>query len=178
MTTYLSGQEPDFWDPRPSEMTHRNALGNTAHASPSNPPLIAICMNPSYADEGRADRTVNRLIDASRAHGYSGWIMLNLYPERSTNPSGLSAFDPVISAANCAAIERVLSEYEATEVLGAWGFLSRATLRRAKVDVLATLKRLDVRLFSFANPTADGEPRHPLPRDGSNPLMGNKRYLT
>lgn len=58
------------------------------------------------------------------------------------------------------------------------GDLPHATLRRAKVDVLATLERLDVRLFSFAAPTKGREPRHPSPRNGSNPLIGDKLYLT
>lgn len=96
-------------------------------------------MNPSHAAESQADKTVNRLIQASAHHGYSGWIMLSLYPERSPKPSQLSSFDPSLSAQNCAAIERELLRHGITEVLGAWGNMPHRTLKRAKVNVQALL---------------------------------------
>jgi hypothetical protein len=121
-------------------------------------------MNPSYADDQIADKTVNRIIRASVDHGYSGWIMLNLYPERATKPKELSPYDVKLSAANCAAIAEILTVHGVTEVLGAWGGLAHATIRRAKKDVLAQLSMLGVRLFSLDSPTSGGEPRHPTPR--------------
>lgn len=178
MIAYPVGHEPTLWEPNPAETTHRFVLGNTSRASPDAPPLIAICMNPSYADHGQADKTVNRLIRASIEHGYAGWVMLNLYPERSTDPASLSAFDPALSTANCAVIEPIFKQYRATEALGAWGGLKHKTLRLAKRDVLITLDRLGVRLFSFDEPTAGGDPRHPTPRTGPLPMLGPKRYLT
>ena len=135
-------------------------------------------MNPSYADEQVADKTVNRIIRASVEHGYSGWIMLNLYPERATKPKDLQPYDANLSAANCAAIAEILVEHGVTEILGAWGGLAHATIRRAKKDVLAQLVTLGVRLFSFDTPTSGGEPRHPTPRTGPLPMLGPKRYLT
>jgi hypothetical protein len=175
---YPVGHEPTIWKLDPEEAAHRFVIGNTSRASPDAPPLIAVCMNPSRADHGQADRTVNRLIRASVEHGYGGWLMVNLYPERSTDPSALSEFDPALSSANCAAIERVLTQHGATEVLGAWGGLKHASLRRGRRDVLDTLARLGVRLFSFDEPTAGGDPRHPTPRSGPLPMLGPKRYLT
>ena len=44
-------------------------LGNVARASREAPPLVAIGMNPSHAAQTRADRTVNRLIEAGVRHG-------------------------------------------------------------------------------------------------------------
>jgi hypothetical protein len=111
MISYPAGHEPDFWNPDPEKQTHRFALGSIARASVSDPPLIAICMNPSQADHTQADKTVNRLIQASRDNGYAGWVMLNLYPERATDASKLSTYDPGLSALNCAAIEHVLGQY-------------------------------------------------------------------
>ena len=175
--SYPAGHEPDFWNPDPESRAHRFVLGNTARASSADPPLIAICMNPSYADHTQADKTVNRLIQASLDNGRPGWVMLNLYPERATDASCLNSYDSGLSAANCAAIEHVLSMYRATEVLGAWGGLKHRTLRSAKTDVLDTLDRLRVRLFMFDGLTGGGEPFHPTPRRAPIQMKGDKRYL-
>lgn len=177
MIAYPPGHEPDHWSPNPGQLSHRFALGSTAGATSTNPPLIAICMNPSNAREDQSDATINRLIRASKDHGYAGWIMLNLYPERSPKPSELKKFDPVLSAANTAAIAQVLARYEATEVLGAWGNLTHLTLRRAKLDVLSTLAKLGTRVFTFDPLTNDNNPRHPNPRGPALPMLGPKVYL-
>ena len=173
---YLPGYEPTFWTPDPSERTHRFALGSIP-SSPTGPPLVTIGMNPSYADERVADRTVDRIIRASIEHGHSGWVMLNLYPERATKPKDLGSYDRALSAANCAAIGAVLAQHGVTEVLGAWGGIAHPTIRSAKADVLAALGSHGIRLFSLDPPTADGEPRHPTPRTGPLPMRGPKRYL-
>lgn len=177
MIAYPSGHEPDFWSPDPEERTHRFVLGNTSRASVADPPLIAICMNPSKADHSEADKTMNRLIQASLDNAHPGWVMLNLYPERATDASKLLDYDAVLSAANCAAIEQVLSQYEVAEVLVAWGGLKHKTLRRAKIDVLDTLDRLGVKSFMFDGLTTGGDPFHPTPRGPALLMKGTKRYL-
>jgi hypothetical protein len=177
MIAYPPGHEPDFWSPDPEERTHRFALGNTSRASVGDPPLIAICMNPSYAGHSEADRTVNRLIQASVDNAQSGWVMLNVYPERATDASNLLDYDAGRSAANCAAIEQVLGQYAVSEVLVAWGGLKHATLRRAKRDVLDTLDRLGVRPFTYDGLTTGGDPLHPTPRGPALLMKGTKRYL-
>lgn len=119
MIKYPAGQEPDFWEPNPGLQSHRFALGNVAKVTVGTQPLIVIGMNPSHAQQSQADKTVNRVIEASQRHGYTGWVMLNLYPQRSPKPSQLSQFDPSLSALNCSAIEQLLLRHGATEVLGA-----------------------------------------------------------
>lgn len=135
-------------------------------------------MNPSHAREDQSDKTINRLIQASEELGYAGWIMLNLYPERSPKPSALAPFDLALSAANRDAIARVLARYGATEVLGAWGNLTNSTLRQAKLDLLPMLAGLGVRMFTLDPLTAAGNPRHPSPQGGFLPMLGPKVYLT
>ncbi len=178
MIAYLAGHEPDFWEPDPGVSSHRFALGSASKSSTSASLLIAIGMNPSHAREDRADRTVNRLIEASVSHGYAGWVMLNLYPQRSPNPSKLSAYDPALSRMNCIAIERVLVQHGATEVLGAWGNMPHATLKRAKADVQAMLDRMGVRVFTWDPPTKQGNPRHPSPPGRPLAMLGPKQYLS
>lgn len=174
---YPAGSEPDFWDPKPEQSGYRFALGNIAHATAASPPLIAICMNPSHARAKQSDGTVNRLILASEDNGYPGWVMLNLYPERSPKPSGLAPFDAALSAANKAAITQVLTRFRATEVLGAWGNHPIGTLRQARDDVLPMLATLGVRVFTLDSLTGKGNPRHPNPQGSYLPMLGPKVYL-
>ena len=177
MNTYPHGHEPDFWSPDAKERKHRFALGNTSRASVADPPLIAICMNPSYANHSEADKTVNRLIRASIDNAQPGWVMLNLYPERATDASKLLDYDAGLSAANCAAIEQVLGQYGVTEVLVAWGGRKHKTLRSAKTDVLAMFDRLGVKPYTFDGLTTGGDPFHPTPRGPALLMKGTKRYL-
>ncbi|TFD12862.1 DUF1643 domain-containing protein [Cryobacterium sp. TMT1-2-2] len=178
MIKYPMGQEPDFWEPNPGVPPHRFALGNVANVAVGTQPLVVIGMNPSHAKESEADRTVKRVIEASEHHGYTGWVMLNLYPERSPKPSKLSSFDPALSALNCAAIEQVLVHHGATEVLGAWGNMPHATLKRAKTTVQAMLDRSGVRVFTWDLLTNEGNPRHPSPPGPRLPMLGPKVYLS
>ena len=178
MIAYPAGQTPDLWDPVPGQLGYRFALGNTARATSEAPPLIALCMNPSHAREDQSDKTINRLIRASQENGYSGWIMLNLYPERSPKPSALAPFDPSLSSANKDAIARVLARYQATEVLGAWGNLTNATLRTARLDLMTMLAVSGVRVFTLDPLTKEGNPRHPSPQGRYLPMLGPKVYLT
>jgi len=178
MIAYIPGHEPDFWEPDPGVQSHRFALGRTSMSSAGAPPLIAIGMNPSHARETQADKTVNRIIEASVHHGYAGWIMLNLYPERSPKPSRLSPFDASLSAMNCAAIEDVLLRRGTTEVLGASGNMPHRTLKRAKLDVQALLDRMGVRVFTWDALTNKKNPRHPSPPGKRLQMLGPKQYLT
>ncbi len=178
MIAYPVGQKPDFWDPDPADARLRFALGRIGGCSADSPPLVVIGMNPSHARETDSDRTVNHVIDVSMRE-HSGWLMLNLYPERSPKPKALAAYDAALSAANCEAIEHVLGLVGATEVLGAWGNMGgSATLRRALPDVRSLLARIGVRVFRLDPLTARGKnPRHPYPRSGPLPMLGPKEYL-
>ena len=175
---YPPGQEPTFWDPDPPAPEYRFALGRATPSTTSALPLIAIRMNPSYADQSNSDKTVNRIIGASVDLGYAGWVILNLYPERATSPKNLTPYDAALSIANCAAIERVLTAYSATEVLGAWGNHPNSTIRLAKIDVRTALLRLGVRVFHLDDLTTKNEPRHPTPRGRPLPLAGPKQTFS
>lgn len=180
MISYPIGQEPDFWEPNPARPAHRFALGRLAGSSLASPPLIVIGMNPSYARETESDKTVNRVIRASEEiSGYEGWLMLNLYPERSPKPSTLAAYDAGLSSANCDAIEHVLLQLGSSEVMGGWGNMGgSATLKRALLDVRARLDGLGIRLFTLDPLTTRRNPRHPHPPGRPLPMLGPKKYLS
>jgi hypothetical protein len=168
---------PDLWDPKPAAPGHRFALGRMAHGSGAPNPLFVLGMNPSYADEVASDVTVNRVIAASAQLGYSGWLMLNLYPERASSPAKLHAFDQAMSDDNCSVIEYFINEFGVREIFGAWGDLPNATIRRAKPPVLRTVASLGARIFYFGQLTGKGEPRHLNPRRGKLDLSAPKNSL-
>lgn len=178
MIAYPSGQEPDFWQPNPADARYRFALGKIGDRAPGSPPLVVIGMNPSHARETESDRTVNHVIDVSTRE-HSGWLMLNLYPERSPKPKALKSFDAALSLANCEAIEHVLGLVGATEVLGAWGNMGGSkTLKTALPEVRALLNRIGVRAYTLDPLLRTGNPAHPHPPGRPLPMLGPKVYLS
>lgn len=177
MIAYPSGQEPDFWDPSPAAPGHRFALGRISGRSADSSPLVVIGMNPSHARETESDRTVNHVIDVSTRE-HSGWLMLNLYPERSPKPKALSPYDAALCAANREAIEHVLRLVGATEVLGAWGNMGGSkTLKAALPEVRALLDRMGVKIYTLDALLETGNPPHPHPPGRPLPMLGPKAFL-
>ena len=64
---YPIGEEPNLCVPVKYNEYHRFLLGRLG----SNP-LVAVCMNPSAANEEYSDRTINRIINSSKKLGYDG----------------------------------------------------------------------------------------------------------
>jgi hypothetical protein len=174
---FPTGEAPDYWNPNPEDPEHRFALGRVLTPSVSLNPLLVIGMNPSYADHSESDRTVNTVIAASSRLGHDGWLMLNLYPERQTKPSDLSAFDAGLWATNLAVIEEVLDTFKATEVMGAWGNAPNPTIREALKRTSIALQARGTRVYYFGALTTSNSPRHPAPRGAIWDISGPKRYL-
>lgn len=65
-----------------SDNTSRYVLGTVG-----TNPLICIGVNPSTAEPGNLDNTLKSVTRICEANGYDSWIMLNLYPQRATNPN-------------------------------------------------------------------------------------------
>ena len=49
-------------------------------------PLICFGINPSTAVPEKLDRTLSRVKNESMIRKFDGWIMLNIYPQRATDP--------------------------------------------------------------------------------------------
>lgn len=65
----------------------RFALGQIFN--PSGKTLLCFGINPSTACPESIDNTIRKIINISRYNGYENWIMLNVYPQRATNPNDL-----------------------------------------------------------------------------------------
>ncbi len=132
-------------------------------------PLIVVGVNPSTANVRYTDPTLRavKAIAESRetGNGDDGWIVLNLYPQRTPRPQELHCkrcvSDDYIDA-NIAVITAVLKRFPDAPLLAAWGDAvgERAYLAQCRD---AILKVAGPRQWLCLNkPTRKGNPRHPL----------------
>ncbi|PIE84836.1 hypothetical protein CSA08_05130 [Candidatus Gracilibacteria bacterium] len=86
-------------------------------------PLMCIGLNPSTADENDDDQTTKRIRKIAENQKCDGWIMLNLYPKKSTDPENLKneEFNEEISKKNIEIIRENISKYKESPILLCWG---------------------------------------------------------
>lgn len=122
-----------------------------------------IMLNPSTADGEVDDPTIRRCMGFSKAWGYGGIIVLNLFAFRSTDPAGLIYTDDPIGPGNDAAIREALDSTLTDIVVCAWG----ANAPRERADaVLEIVREMDMEPHALRL-TKSGEPAHPLYLPGS-----------
>lgn len=74
------------------DRTHRYTLWRRFKPGAKLENMIAfICLNPSTADETKNDPTVTRCINRAKEYGYDGFIMLNAFSYRATDPNEMKA---------------------------------------------------------------------------------------
>lgn len=146
--------------------------------------LICIGINPSMAMPNFLDPTLKRVQGyAKRSGEYGAWYMLNVYPQRATNPNNMDTDDTYsmeIHLRNLAAIEELLSTIERADVWCAWGTIIDDTKRTYLSDLLFGNEDKNIQgiisLFSgnyhfkAYGATTKGYPKHPL-------LMGKEAKL-
>ncbi|MBQ8800250.1 MAG: DUF1643 domain-containing protein [Lachnospiraceae bacterium] len=98
-----------------------------------NNPLICIGANPSEAgrDENHpTDPTITRIrnlvkrINETEGDEFDGWIMLNLYPQRTPKPKALhkeETYDKEVMKKNHEIIQIMFDEFKKAKTLLAWG---------------------------------------------------------
>lgn len=120
------------------------------------PNLVWVGLNPSTADETLNDPTVRRVVGFSRAWGYGGVILLNLFAFRATNPKELRAVDDPVGPGNDAAL---INLCRGSEVVLAWG--SHGGLLGRGEAVKSLLRPVARQLYCLGY-TKEGQPKHPL----------------
>ncbi len=121
--------------------------------------LMWIGLNPSTADEERLDPTLRRIWGFSRAWGYDGFVMTNLFAFRATKPLEMKAQIDPIGPDNDHWLQACGSKSD--QILCCWGahgvYRDRS---QAVVDLLT-----DAGFFPklrCLKLVANGEPGHPL----------------
>jgi hypothetical protein len=121
------------------------------------PRVAFVMLNPSTADHRKDDPTIRRCIGLSRAWGYGGLVVVNLFAYRTPAVAALRQVPDPIGPDNDRHV-RAASRRAAAVVL-AWGV--HGTLHGRDQEVLRLLGRCRRPLLCLGT-TRDGHPRHPL----------------
>ncbi|MBP5510689.1 MAG: DUF1643 domain-containing protein [Kiritimatiellae bacterium] len=114
-----------------------------------------IALNPSTADENQLDPTLRRIRGYSRDWGYNGFMMLNAFAFRATDPREMAAASDPVGPEND---RYLLDETARTDlVVCAWGTHAALNGRQE-----AILRLLADRPLHYLRLTKDGFPSHPL----------------
>ena len=115
-----------------------------------------IMLNPSTADARILDPTIRRCVGFSRAWGFDGVDVCNLFALRSTKPAALYKHPDPVGPEN----DRVIlaAARDAGLVVAAWG-THGAHLARAKAVETMLAGVVDLKCLGL---NRDGSPRHPL----------------
>ena len=139
-----------------------------------NKPLLCFGVNPSTAEPDNLDRTLQSVERLSIGNGFDSWIMMNLYPQRATNPNNIHfEIDKDIRKKNLQHIKKILSLHE-TVIWAGWGTLieKRNYLIQCLLDILNLSSAYNAKWVSIGKISKNGHPHHPLY------LNANERTVT
>jgi len=127
-------------------------------------PLFIIGLNPSTADDQKPDRTITKIMNFAQNAHFDGFIMLNLYSQRTPFPDQLDTqLNPVLHKANVRKITQNLSAYESPYLLAAWGATLnlRSYLLPCLLEIKAAIDPINASWLKIGDLTQGGHPRHP-----------------
>ena len=128
-------------------------------------PLICFGINPSTARPGNIDPTIRSVSRIAKYNGYDGWIMLNIYPQRATNPDNIDKnINSELFNENLYYISEILEIYKPDELWAAWGNLikKRDFLMDCFTEISKIVKEHRCDWIAFGEINKSGNPRHPL----------------
>ena len=148
---------------------YQNNAGNTARyvlGEKGENPLICIGVNPSTATPNKLDNTLRIVKAWSKRLGFDGWIMLNLYPQRATNPKNLHDIcDMWLHRENKKHIYNTLGSgfiFQRT-IWAAWGTLIEKRLwLKSCLRTIVGESIIHHRWITVGNRSIKGHPHHPL----------------
>lgn len=147
-----------------TDNTARFALGEYYNVSDKT--LICVGINPSTATPDCLDPTLLKVKAIASKHNYVNWVMINLYPQRATNPDDLhTTFNERLHSDNMNEIGNLLTAFTDADILFAYGNLisKRSYLKNCLTDIFNMIDGLQFKgkLFCIRR-TVKGNPVHPL----------------
>ena len=124
--------------------------------------LACFGINPSTAAPEALDPTLSQVKKRAEMYGYDGWVMFNVYPQRSTDPKGLhSELDTFLHAENIRVIKQFF-ESVSCDIWAAWGTLvnKRKYLPFCLNEIVGHTKLC--RWLKIGELSVQGHPHHPL----------------
>jgi len=125
--------------------------------------LLCIGINPSTAEPNNLDNTLRNVKSRSKALGYDSWLMINIYPQRATNPNDLhESIVKAMHTSNMNMIEAYLSKSK-NDIWAAWGTLieKRTYLWDCLHDIYSRIG-MQSNWYSIGKKSKKGHPHHPL----------------
>ncbi len=120
---------------------------------------VWIMLNPSTADADIDDATIRRCINFSKAWGYGGLQVVNLFGFRATHPRDLKKAEDPIGPDNREHVLRAVAN--TSTVICAWG--AHGSLNGRGHEMLQQLWSWGAQPFRLGTKdTNNGHPRHPL----------------
>ena len=133
--------------------------------------LLWVMLNPSTADGVGDDATIRKIRKFAQREGYNGFLVVNLYAFRATDPKmlpplgGRDGFNATGESNNAWIVNAARSTQSC---VCAWGSNKRITKERV-VTVMTLLHRYHKKTYCLGT-NNDGNPKHPLYRPDNNPL--------
>jgi len=126
--------------------------------------VFVVGLNPSTANKENSDPTVTRVQKVSENYEYDGFVMLNLYPLRSTDPKKLPLqADTELIKENISEIVSVVGDESSPVFWAAWGsdISSREYLKDALRQLDAAVEIIGGKWVNYGDLTTKKHPRHP-----------------
>jgi len=126
--------------------------------------LLTVGLNPSTATKEKSDTTVAKVDGVAQRNGFDGFIMLNLYPVRSTDCKALPLdVDAEAFSENLNRIEALVADDPTSVLWAAWGenIHARDYFVAAARELFARLQDYGTTWQHFGTLTKSGHPRHP-----------------
>ena len=139
--------------------TCRYALGTKGERT-----LICFGVNPNTAEPEKLDPTMKTVERFALQNGYDSYLMLNLYPQRATNPKDMNKTENrEIGDKNLEIIDKYLSKGNC-DIWAAWGTLIMMCpyLFSYLKEIYSANQDKNNRWYTVGQKSKDGHPHHPL----------------
>ena len=126
-------------------------------------PIICFGINPSTANDKEDDPTILKIRKIASENNCDSWVMLNLYPQRATNPNDMhKKADNDLKIKNYKVIRSVFNTYPNALTLASWG--NAIEKRKYLKDCLKEILAIDPdrKWVCRGKLTVRGNPRHQL----------------
>lgn len=137
-----------------------------------NNTILCMGVNPSTAEPLKLDPTMRKVKSIAECNGYDGWMMINLYPRRSTDFDGLAeSIEVEENEENLRQISDILCDKDELVVWLAFGnhIYDREYLIGCLRDIYKLLSSKRVTWLA-AGVNKSGAPKHPLYLRKDTPL--------
>ncbi len=127
--------------------------------------LFCFGINPSTASPEKLDNTVKSVERIAKRHDFETFMMLNIYPQRATNPNDLDeVLNIKLHNSNLFYIEKYFKQNKQVKILAAWGTLinKRPYLKSCLRDIYLISKKYECTWYSIGKNSKSGHPHHPL----------------